>query len=131
MEPDFADMAGRIRSLHGQLVILDVDLAVLFVVTPERLNALLRERRSPVAKEFAFPVGLKEIGNLEPRMEDPGVGSARSTWLVYTEHGVLVAGDVLDDPHAVQQSIRLVRAFVAKRERAESEQSKKPRERLH
>jgi hypothetical protein len=131
MEPDFADMAGRIRSLHGQLVILDVDLAALFGVMPEKLNAMVRERWSPVAKEFAFPVGLQEIGNLEPGLEDSGVGSARSTWLVYTEHGVLVAGDVLDDPHAVQQSIGLVRAFVAKRERAESEQRQEPRERLH
>lgn len=128
---ELADIAGRIRSLHGQLVILDVDLASLFGVTPERLNALVRERRSPVAKEFAFPVGLNDMRNLEPSLEDPGVDSARSTWLAYTEHGVLVAGDALDDPRAVQQSIHLVGAFVAKRESAESKQRSKLQEWLH
>lgn len=131
METELADMAGLIRSLDGQLVILDIDLADLFGVTPERLNALVRERWSPIAKEFAFPVGLNDMRNLEPGLEDPGVDSARSAGLAYTEHGVLVAGDALDDPRAVQQSIHLVRAFVAKRERAESERKLKPREWLH
>lgn len=99
MGTELADMAGRIRSLHGQLVMLDVDL--------------------------------NDMRNLEPTLEDPGVDSARSTWLAYTEHGVLVAGDALDDPRAVQQSIHLVRAFVAKRERAESKQGTQPQEWLH
>lgn len=84
-----------------------------------------------MAKEFAFPVGLNDMRNLEPSLEDPGVDSARSTWLAYTEHGVLVAGDALDDPRAVQQSIHLVRAFVAKRESAESKQRSKLQEWLH
>ena len=131
METELADMARRIRSLHGQLVILDIDLAVLFGITPERLNALVRERWSPIAKEFAFPVGLNDMRNLEPGLEDPGVDNARSTWLAYTEHGVLVAGDVLDDPRAVQRSIHLVRAFVAKRESAQSRQQAKAQEWLH
>lgn len=131
MGTDLDDMAGRIRSLHGQLVILDVDLAALFGITPERLNALVRERRSPVAKEFAFPVGLNEMRDLEPSVEDAGADGARNTWLAYTEHGVLVAGDALHDPRAVQQSIHLVREFVAKRESAEAKQRVKSQDWLH
>jgi len=131
METKLADISGRIRSLHGQLVILDIDLAALFGVTPEQLNALVRERRSPIAKEFAFPLGPNDMRNLEPGLEDHGVDSARRTWLAYTEHGVLVAGAALDDPCAVQQSIDLVRAFVTKRESAESKRRAKPQEWLH
>ena len=124
-------MAERIRSLHGQLVILDVDLAVLFGVMPERLNALIRNRQPPVAKEFAFAIGVNELRDLKPDVEAIDAGDDTNTRFVYTEHGVLVAGALLDDPHAVQQSIHLVRAFVAKRERAESERKLKPRGRLH
>ncbi len=69
--------------------------------------------------------------NLEPGLENTGVDGARSAGLAYTEHGVLVAGDALDDQRAVQQSIHLVRAFIAKRERAESERKLKPRKWLH
>jgi hypothetical protein len=131
MAAELADTAERIRSLYGQLVILDIDLAALFGVTPERLNALVRERRSPIAKEFAFPVGLNDMRNLEPGLGDSGVDSARSTRLAYTEHGVLVAGAALDDPRAVQQSIDLVRAFIAKRESVELKQRAESREWLH
>jgi hypothetical protein len=124
-------MADWIRSLHGQLVILDVDLAALFGVMPERLNALIRNRQPPVAKEFAFTIGLNELRDLRPDIEALDAGDGTNTRFVYTEHGVLVAGALLDDPHAVQQSIHLVRAFVARRERAESERGMKPRAWLH
>lgn len=131
METELADMAGRIRSLHGQLVILDIDLAALFGVTPERLNALVWERWSPIAKELAFPVDLTDMRSLEPGLDDPGFDRASGTWLAYTEHGVLVAGDALDDPLAVQQSIHLVRAFVARRESAGAKQRAKSQEWVH
>jgi len=131
VESNPARMAGRIRWLYGQLVILDFDLAVLLGVTPERLNALVNERWIPVKKEFAFTIGLNDLRQLDPGLENRCPDDATRTWLVYTEHGVLVAGSVVDSPEAVQQSILLVRAFVAKRESAEATRSTESQGWLH
>jgi len=131
MESSLANAKQRIRSLHGQLVILDADLAALFGITSERLNTLVRERWSPVKKEFAFPVGPDELQDLQPGLANPGPGDDASVWLAYTEHGVLVAGAVLENADAVQQSIELVREFVARRESADTKRSAERRKWLH
>lgn len=124
-------MAERIRWLYGQLVILDVDLAALLGVTPERLNALVKKRWMPIKKEIAITIGINDLRHLEPGLEDRGPADATTTWLVYTEHGVLVAGAAINSPEAVQQSILLTRAFVAKRESAEAKRGPEPRQQLH
>lgn len=131
MESDPTKMAERIRWLYGQLVILDFDLAELLGVAQEQLNTLFRERWSPVKKEFAFSIGPNDLRHLDPCLDNVGSGDGTNTWLVYTEHGVLVAGSILDTPEAVQQSIALVREFVAKRERAEARRKAQPQQWLH
>ena len=64
MEGSPAETTGQIRSLDGQLVILDIDLAAFLGVTPEHLNALVDERRPGVEREFAVPIGRKELRDL-------------------------------------------------------------------
>lgn len=126
-----AETAGQIRSLDGQLVILDIDLAALLGVTPEHLNALVDKRRPGVEREFAFPIGRKELWDLVPGVDDAEIHERWKTQRAYTEHGVIIVCAVMDDPLAIQKSINLVRAFVARRESMESSRPARPTPELH
>jgi hypothetical protein len=103
---DPTDIAKQIRVLRGQLVILDVDLADLYGVAPERLIELVKRDLPKFSVEFAFSLEPDELRNLEPRVAS----------LAFTEHGVIIAASVLNSPHAVEMSIHVVRAFVKLRE---------------
>ncbi|MGH6893872.1 MAG: ORF6N domain-containing protein [Dongiaceae bacterium] len=95
------DIAERIQLLRGQLVLLDVDLAELYGVEPERLHELVRRNQAKFSVEFAF--SLDRSGN-------------RGARLAFTEYGVIIAATVLNCPRAVEISIHVVRAFVKMRE---------------
>jgi hypothetical protein len=103
---DLTDIAKRICVLRGQLVLLDVDLADLYGVTPERLTELVRRNQPKFAVAFAFSLEPDELRNLEPRVAA----------LAFTEHGVIIAAGALNSSHAMEMSIRVVRAFVKLRE---------------
>lgn len=115
-QSDPTDIAKRIRVLRGQLVLLDVDLADLYGVAPERLADLVRRNQPNVSVEFAFSIEPNEIRNLQPTVAASSRGGNRGAPLGFTEHGVIMAATVLNSPHAVEMSIQVVRAFVKLRE---------------
>jgi adenylate cyclase class IV len=100
------DIAKRIRVLRGQLVLLDVDLADLYDVVPERLVDLVRKNQPKLSVEFAFSIEPNEIRDLESRVAA----------LAFTEHGVIIAASMLNSPRAVTVSVQVVRAFVKLRD---------------
>ena len=101
IETTTTDIVERIREIDGQLVLLDVDLADFFGVAPADLRAMFRRSRATFPVEFVFPVVL---------------GGSRRRNLAFTEHGVIVAGSMLQDPGIEALSIHIVRAFVKLRE---------------
>lgn len=131
METSPAGTAGQIRSLGEQLVILDIDLASLLDVSPEQLNALVRERWPDIAREFAFPVSREQVRDLLSDADDARFCKGPESQLAYTEHGVIVVCAIFDDPRAIQLLIDLVRAFVARRENMESSRRSRPHPELH
>ena len=131
MENSPAGAAGQIRSLGGQLLILDIDLAALLGIDPDHLNALLDARRPALEREFAFPIGREEVRDLVPGVDDARVRECQQSRRAYTEHGVIIACAVLDNPRAIQLLIHLVRAFVARRESVELSRQSRPTPELH
>jgi hypothetical protein len=100
------EIATRIQMLRGQLAILDVDLADLYGVTPERLIERVKRDQPEVPVEFAISIEPDELRDHEPRVVS----------LAFTEHGVIIAAGAVNTPHAVEMSIQVVRAFVKLRE---------------
>lgn len=98
---DLLEIARRIRVLRGQFVLLDVDLADLFCVSPQHLAEVVRRANVKLPDEFVM---------LTPSE------SAQVVRVAFTEHGVIMAAAVMNDPYAVEISIRIVRAFVSLRE---------------
>src|SRR5258708_3547134 len=127
-----------IHSIRGQRVILDADLARLYGVTTRRFNEGFRRNRDRFPEDFAFQLTIAEFtavrfrsapsdlqpadlqGNIQNRSQF-ATGSQKHRdprfrpW-VFSEHGALMAANVMRSKHAVHMSVFVIRAFVRLRE---------------
>jgi ORF6N domain len=106
----------RIISLRGRRVILSFDLAALFGVEPRVLTQAVRRNPGRFPPDFAFLLEKQELANLKSQIVISSWGGARHPPLAFTEHGALMAANVLRSPRAIEMSIFVVRAFVRMRE---------------
>jgi hypothetical protein len=108
----------QIHTIRGQKVIIDTDLASLYGVTTRRLNEQLRRNKSRFLQEVAFRLSPVEFSNLKSHIatSSSGWGGRRKLPYAFTEHGVLMAANILNGALAVQASIHVIRAFIALRE---------------
>ena len=105
--------------LRGQKVLLDAELAALYGVTTKRLNEQVKRNRERFPEDFMFrltPVELdglnrSQIATGSQRHRDP-----RFAPYAFTEHGAIMAANVLASPRAIEMSVHVVRAFVRLRE---------------
>ncbi len=104
--------------IRGQKVILDSDLAELYGVTTARLNEQVKRNRSRFPEDFVFRLNKNEFDNLISHFATSRLkwGGRRKLPLVFTEHGAVMAANVLSSPRAVAVSIQVVRTFVRLRE---------------
>jgi len=123
--------------IRGQKVILDDDLARLYGVTTKRLNEQIKRNRKRFPGDFIFQLKLQEVRALRsqfatsspqpigsdkdsPNRSQFVTGSSRHRGVVYrpwafTEHGAIMAANVLNSHRAVQMSVFVVRAFIKMR----------------
>jgi ORF6N domain len=120
-------------------VVLDADLAALYGVPTKRLNEAVRRNADRFPRDFCFQLTQEEALNLKSQFATSSLDSAanqrdignwsqpatssdgehggrRNRPWAFTEHGALMAGNVLRSPRAVQMSLYVVRAFVRMRE---------------
>lgn len=115
--------------IRGKSVILDSDLAALYGVSTKRLNEQVKRNAKRFPKEFVVKLDKEETVLLKSQfatsnnkslfineLESKGRGGRRKLPLGFTEHGVLMAANVLNSPEAVKMSIFIIRAFVKQRE---------------
>ena len=106
-----------IRLIRGQRVILDADLAQIFGVPTKQLNQAVRRNLEKFPEDFAFELDPEEFTNLRSQIvTSSGHGGRRYRPWAFTEHGAIMAANVLNSPRAVQMSVFVVRAFVKMRE---------------
>jgi len=137
--------AGRIEHLEpliftirGHRVILDAELARLYGVTTRRFNEGFRRNRDRFPDDFAFQLSNAEFADLRIQAATKGLqqddlqgdisnrsqiatGSQKHRdprfrpW-VFSEHGALMAANILRSKRAVHMSVFVIRAFVRLRE---------------
>lgn len=137
-------LSGRILSLRGQRVVIDADLARLYGVPTKRFNEAVKRNAARFPKGFAFQLTAGEFAVLRSQLAassaqndgneiDGDMWSQNATtsnalkrrasnlpW-VFTEHGAVMAANILRSEKAVAMSVYVVRAFVKMRdERATS-----------
>jgi phage regulator Rha-like protein len=117
-EARVGEVAGRIILLRGDRVLLDVDLARLYGVTTKRLNEQVKRNRSRFPNDFMFRLTKQEVTNLRSQIATSSLadwGGRRYSPQVFTEHGALMAANILNSARAIEISIYVVRAFVCLR----------------
>ena len=125
----------EIYTVRRLKVVLDSDLAKLYGVQPKRLNEAVRRNRGRFPADFCFLLTPREASNLAAQSAAENAGEekvlrsqiatlktgARGRHRkyvprVFTEHGALMAANILRSEKAVEMSLYLVRAFVQMRE---------------
>ena len=128
-----------IRTIRKQRVILDADLAALYGVRTMQFNQAFKRNRDRFPEEFAFQLTAAEFvaingsqsaaGSLhDTEYEDITSNSSQSVmssrkhrgatyrpW-AFTEHGALMAANILRSPRAREMSVFIIRAFLRMRE---------------
>ena len=112
-----APLETRIVTVRGEKVILDLDLAELYAVTTKALNQAVKRNAERFPSDFAFSLSVAEKAEVVTNCDhlarlkfSPGLPRA------FTEHGALMAANVLNSSRAVAISLYIVRAFVKMRE---------------
>jgi hypothetical protein len=109
-----------IHTIRGQRVILASDLARLYSVPTKRLNEAVKRNKVRFPSDFMFQLTEDEAD---------AVTASRSQFATlkkghnikyrpyaFTEHGAIMAANVLNSPQAVAMGVFIVRAFVQQRE---------------
>ena len=118
-----------IRVIRGQRVILDADLARIYGVATKVLNQAVKRNSKRFPMDFMFRLTAQEREVLRSQIATgPGAnlrsqivtsrshGGRRYLPYAFTEHGAVMAANVLNSERAVAMSVYVVRAFVKLRE---------------
>ena len=110
-----------IHHIRGEKVILGRDLALIYGVQTKALTQAVKRNAAKFPSDFMFQLTREEAS--EARLRSQIVTLKRGTNIKYlpyafTEHGVVMAANVLNSERAVTMSVYVVRAFVRLRELA-------------
>jgi hypothetical protein len=133
----------RIFTIRSQKVILDFDLAAIYGVTTKRLNEQVKRNKKRFPADFLCQLKQDEWQDVQTQITimdevifrskiatgpaknknlrsqfatSSSHGGRRYTPYAFTEHGALMAANVLNSPSAVEMSVFVVRAFIKMRE---------------
>ena len=114
------DVGSLIITIRNQKVIIDRDLAEIYGVETRRLNEQVKRNPDRFPEDFMFQL-TKEEADVWVRSRSQFAILKRGKTIKYlpyafTEHGAIMAANVLKSPKAVRMSVFVVRAFVKLRE---------------
>jgi hypothetical protein len=115
--PSTLDPTPFIHTIRGHRVILDADLATIYSVTTSALNQAVKRNPDRFPSAFLFQLTAEEWEFLRSQdVISKGRGGRRYLPFAFTEHGALMAANVLNSPQAIQMSVALVAVFIRLRE---------------
>ncbi len=108
----------RILFLRSQKVMLDADLAELYVVTTKALNQAVKRNQDRFPEDFMFQLSKEEFANLKSQSvtSSSGWGGRRVPPYAFTEQGVAMLSSVLKSKRAIQVNVAIMRTFVRLRQ---------------
>jgi hypothetical protein len=106
-----------IHEIRGEKVILDSDLARIYGVATKRLNEQVKRNFLRFPEDFCFKLTAEEKQQLVANCDHlQQIKFSKTLPYAFTEHGALMAANVLNSAEAVKMSVHLVRAFIKQRE---------------
>ena len=103
-----------IRTIRGQKVILDEDLARIYGAATKSFNRAVKRNIDHFPSDFVFQLTAREYESMRCQFGTSKLtrGGRRYLPYAFTEHGAIMAATILNTPRAVQMSVFIVRAFV-------------------
>jgi len=115
--PHPAGFESLILSIRGHKVILDADLAAIYGAPTKRLNEQVKRNAERFPNDFVFQLSPEEKGEVVAICDHLArLKFSKTCPYAFTEHGALMAANVLSSPEAVKMSVHVVRAFIKQRE---------------
>lgn len=114
--PPVAPLDGIIHTIRGERVILDADLAKIYGVKTKALNQAARRNQDKFPPDFLLQLTPSEMLALNrSQFVTASKRNLRHQPFAFTEHGALMAANILNSPQATQMSVFVIRAFVKMR----------------
>ena len=115
--------------VRGERVLLDSDLASIYGVPTKRLNEQVRRNLKRFPKDFCFRLTRREVDEIRSQfvtgssvrsimrsqIATAAKRNVRFLPYAFTEHGAIMAANVLNSLRAVKMSVFVVRAFIKMR----------------
>ena len=123
--PTTESLEPLIHIVRDSRVMLDFDLARLYGVQTMRFNEAFKRNRDRFPEDFAFQLTPEEWNELlvskTGNLSQIAISSQKHRNLkkrpwAFTEHGALMAANILRSERAVEMSVFVIRAFVKLRE---------------
>jgi phage regulator Rha-like protein len=104
--------------MRNKRVVWGTDLAKIYGVVNWRLTEQVKRNRDRFPEDFFFQLTEEEEISLTSQIarSNKGRGGRRTKQYAFTEHGAIMAANVLRSERAIQMSVFVVRAFVKMRE---------------
>jgi len=114
MEKGAEALAGLVRWVRSERVMLDADLARLYGVETGDLNRAVKRNARRFPDDFMFVLNKQEVANLicQIGISSSGWGGRRKPIMAFTEQGVAMLSSVLKSDRAADVNIAIMRTFV-------------------
>ena len=112
------DPSALIVTIRGHRVILDADLAFLYGVSTKAFNQAIKRNTERFPESFAFQLSTEEWEAMRSQNVTASKRNVRFLPFAFTEHGALMAANVLNSARAITMSVALVETFIKLRQMA-------------
>jgi len=114
MEKGAETVAGLVRWVRGERVMLDADLARLYGVETGDLNRAVKRNARRFPDDFMWVLDKQEVANLKCQIgiSSLGWGGRRKPVMAFTEQGVAMLSSILRSDRAADVNIAIMRTFV-------------------
>lgn len=103
--------------IRGEKVMLDEDLARLYLVRTKVLVQAVKRNRQRFPNDFMFQLTTEEYSALRSQIvTSSGRAGRRALPYAFTEHGVSMLSSVLNSERAIEVNIAIIRAFIKMRQ---------------
>src|SRR2546423_1333228 len=112
------NIESRIFVIRGHKVMIDIDLAELYLVETKALNQAVKRNQERFPERFAFRLTREETEKLfqTNRARFSFYMHSPSLPLVFTEYGIAMLSGILHSKRAVRINIQIIETFIRLRE---------------
>lgn len=108
----------KIYEIRGMRVLLDFDLAEMYLVETKNLKRAVRRNIERFPEDFMFELTESENEDLRCQNCTSSWGGSRYPPFAFSKQGVAQLSSVLNSPLAIQVNISIIRAYVTLRQYA-------------